>query len=130
MVNFLIVDDEEDICDFLCMVLQKMNFNVKYALSGEDALSLIQKEEFDVAIIDLKLPTSITGLNVIKTIRDKYPKTIVVAMSGYVDIGLAQETSRLGVSDYFEKPRDIKPDIFLKKIQVLLLSRKDQSSGT
>ena len=130
MVNFLIVDDEEDICDFLSMVLQKMNFNVKYALSGEDALGLIEKEKFDVAIVDLKLPTSITGLNVIKTIRDTHPKTIVVAMSGYVDIGLSQETSRLGVSDYFEKPRDIKPEIFLKKIEVLLLRRQSQDSSS
>jgi len=123
MVNFLLVDDEEDICDFLSSVLKKMDFNVKYAMSGEDALTLIQQETFDVAVVDFKLSTSITGLTVIKEIREKYPKTIVVAMSGYVDVGLAQETRRLGVSDYLEKPRDIQPDIFLKKIQRLLSQR-------
>jgi YesN/AraC family two-component response regulator len=60
-------------------------------------------------------------LNVIKAIRDKHPKTLVAAMSGYVDVGLAQETRHLGVSDYLEKPRDIQPDNFMKKVQALLL---------
>ena len=127
MANILIVDDEEDICDFLSDILQKMGLGVKYAFSGEDALSLIEKEKFEIAIIDLKLSTSITGLNVIKAIRDKCPQTLVAAMSGYVDVGLAQETRHLGVSDYLEKPRDIQPEIFEKKVQMMLLKSGNQS---
>ena len=42
MANILIVDDEEDICDFLSDILQKMGLDVKYVFSGEDALSLIE----------------------------------------------------------------------------------------
>ncbi len=121
MANILIVDDEEDICDFLSDVIKKMDIGVKYVFSGEDALRLIENEKFDIAFVDLKLSTSITGLNVIKAIRDKHPKTLVAAMSGYVDVGLAQETRHLGVSDYLEKPRDIQPDNFMKKVQALLL---------
>ncbi len=121
MDSVLLVDDEEDICDFLSSVLQKMGLDVKYAFSGEDALALIEKQKFVIAVVDLKLSTSITGLNVIKAIRDKSPQTLVAAMSGYVDVGLAQETRHLGVCDYLEKPRDIQPDIFSKKIQMLLL---------
>jgi DNA-binding NtrC family response regulator len=120
MANILIVDDEEDICDFLSDILQKMGLDVKYVFSGEEALKLIAGEKFDIAFVDLKLSTSITGLNVIKAIRDKCPQTIVAAMSGYIDVGLAQETRHLGVSDYLEKPRDIQPDAFAKKVQLML----------
>ncbi len=121
MANILIVDDEEDICDFLSDILQKMGLGVKYVFSGEDALRLIENEKFEIAFVDLKLSTSVTGLNVIKAIRDKCPRTLVAAISGYVDVGLAQETRHLGVSDYLEKPRDIQPDNFMKKVQALLL---------
>ncbi len=121
MDSVLLVDDEEDICDFLSIILQNLELDVKYAFSGEDALALIEKHKFVIAVVDLKLSTSVTGLNVIKAIRDKSPQTLVAAMSGYVDVGLAQETRHLGVCDYLEKPRDIQPDVFLKKIQMLLL---------
>ena len=127
MANILIVDDEEDICDFLSDVIKKMNLDVKYVFSGEDALRLIENEKFDIAFIDLKLSTSITGLNVIKAIRDKQPKTLVAAMSGYVDVGLAQETRHLGVCDYLEKPRDIQPDNFTKKVQMLLVKLENKN---
>jgi DNA-binding NtrC family response regulator len=120
MVSFLLVDDEEDICDFLSGALEMMGFESKYALSGEVALSLIEQNKFDVAIVDFKLPTSITGLDVIKVIRKQYPNTLVIAMSGYVDIGLAQEIKQIGVCDYLEKPRDIHPSVFSNKIQKLL----------
>lgn len=126
MANILIVDDEEDICDFLSDILQKMGVAVKYVFSGEEALKLIAGEKFDIAFVDLKLSTSITGLNVIKAIRDRCPQTIVAAMSGYIDVGLAQETRHLGVSDYLEKPRDIQPDAFAKKVQLMLRKSGNQ----
>jgi DNA-binding NtrC family response regulator len=125
MANILIVDDEEDICNFLSDILQRMGLGVKYVFSGEEALSLIGSEKFEIAFVDLKLSTSITGLSVIKALRDKCPQTIVAAMSGYIDVGLAQETRHLGVSDYLEKPRDIQPEAFEKKVQILL-----QKSGS
>ena len=121
MKKALVVDDEEDICDFLTQIFrEKLGFDVEALLSGEKALELIEKSEFQICVIDLKLSTSVTGLDVIKAIRMKWPRTIVVAMSGYIDIGLRQKAEHLGVASFFEKPQDIRPDIFEAKIKALI----------
>jgi DNA-binding NtrC family response regulator len=121
MDKAMVVDDEEDICEFLTQIFkEKLEFDVEAALSGEKALELIGNNEFKICVVDLKLSTSVTGLDVIAAIREKWPKTKVVAMSGYVDIGLRQKAEHLGVTGFFEKPQDIRPDVFETKIKALI----------
>ena len=88
--------------------------------TAEKALELVEKNEFQICVVDLKLSTSVTGLDVIVAIRKKWPSAKVVAMSGYVDIGLRQKAEHLGVIGFFEKPQDIRPDVFETKIKALL----------
>jgi two-component system response regulator YesN len=121
MNKVMLVDDEEDICEFLMQILkEKLEFDVEAALSGEKALELVENTEFQICVVDLKLSTSVTGLDVIAAIRKKWPKTKVVAMSGYIDIGLRQKAEHLGVTGFFEKPQDIRPDVFEAKIKALI----------
>lgn len=121
MNKAMVVDDEEDICEFLTRILkEKFEFDVEAALSGEKALELLENSEFQICVVDLKLSTSVTGLDVISTIRKKWPSTKVVAMSGYIDIGLRQKAEHLGVIGFFEKPQDIRPDVFENKIKALM----------
>ncbi len=125
MISTLIVDDEEDLCDFLAGILrERMGLDVKFALSGEEALRLIHEREWHIALIDLKLVTAVTGLDVIKAIRDQWPRAIVLAMTGYVDVGLRQKAEKLGVADYLEKPDDIEPNVLIDKIQALISKDK------
>lgn len=121
MNKAMVVDDEEDICEFLTQIFkEKLGFEVETALSGEEALELAEKKEYQICVVDLKLSTSVTGLDVITAIRAKWPKTKVVAMSGYIDIGLRQKAEHLGIIGFFEKPQDIRPDVFETKIKALL----------
>lgn len=78
------------------------------------------KKEYQLCVIDLKLATALTGLDVIAAIRERQPKARVVAMSGYIDIGMRQKAEHLGVTDFFEKPQDIQPDIFEMKVKALV----------
>jgi len=121
MNKAMVVDDEEDICEFLTQILKEnLGFDVSVALTGEKALEFVGTHEFQLCVVDLKLATAITGLDVIEAIRKKWPKTKVVAMSGYIDIGLRQKAEHLGVIGFFEKPQDIRPDIFESKIKTLI----------
>lgn len=121
MKKAMVVDDEEDVCEFLTQILkEKLEFDVEAALSGEKALELVANNEFQICVVDLKLSTSVTGLDVIAAIRKKWTRTKVVAMSGYVDIGLRQKAEHLGVMGFFEKPQDIRPDVFETKIRALI----------
>lgn len=117
MNKALVVDDEEDICQCLKEELEELGLNVSVALTGEEALKLIESEYFDLAIIDMRLATEITGLDIIKAVRDKQTEALVFAMTGYIDIGLRQKVESLGVRGFLEKPNDVQPDVFAKKIR-------------
>ena len=120
MVDILIVDDEEDICDFLAQISEELGFKTVFALTGEEALKLIEKDGIKVCIVDLKLSTAMSGIDVIKAIRARKPATVIAAMSGYVDVGLKQEAERFNVSAYLEKPSDLKPQVFGEKLKSLM----------
>lgn len=129
MFNALVVDDEEDISEILAEELEKLGLNTVSATTGEAALRLTDANEWKICIVDLKLVTAITGLDVIKAIRSRQPRAIVIAITGYVDIGLKQETEKLGVTAYFGKPDDLRPGVFERKIQEILSQKGIQSRG-
>lgn len=123
MPKALIVDDEEEICEFIGQFFEdKFSFEVKTAFSGQKALEFAEKEVFDFCMVDLKLSSSMTGMQVIAEIRKKQPHAKVIAMSGYIDIGLRQEAEKAGVVAFFEKPTDFQPDILESKINSLILN--------
>jgi CheY-like chemotaxis protein len=124
MLRALVVDDEEDICEVLSETLQGLGFQTSTAMTGEEALQLTKKNEWSLCMVDMRLATAVTGLDVIKGIRTSWPKAVVIAMTGYVDLGLQQETQKLGVAGYLGKPEDIRPDVFPAKIKALFPSPK------
>lgn len=119
----LIVDDEEDIGDFLKHVLEEMGFEAAYVITGEEALARIEHEKLELLLVDMKLSTKVAGLDVVKAIREKDPKAIVIAMTGYVDIALQQAAENLGVHAYFEKPNDLHPEVLGRKVKALMEKR-------
>lgn len=120
MANILIVDDEDEICEYLCKTLEEIGINASFCLTGEETLAMIEKSEFDLFVIDMKLPTAVTGLDLIKTIRKKFPHAAIAGMSAYIDRELKEEALRYGAQDYFEKPDDLKMERFSEKIKLLL----------
>ena len=120
MFDALVVDDEEDICEVLKEELEALGLETISAATGEAALKLTEMNEWKLCLVDLKLATAVTGLDVIKAIRSRRPRAIVIAMTGYVDVGLRQETEELGVAAYFGKPDDLRPEVFARKIKEIL----------
>ena len=120
MLNVLIVDDEEDICDFLKEQIESLGYHAMTTLSGELSLKMIDEKEIHLAIIDLRLLTAVTGLDVIRYVYKKWPAAAVIAMSGYVDIRLRQEAGKAGIQGYLVKPDDVQPGVFKGKIQKIM----------
>lgn len=100
--RILIVDDEKEIADLVALYLENDNFTVFKFYTAEDALACIQREELDLAILDLMLP-GISGLQICKRIREKhnYPIIMLTAKGEETDkiTGLT-----LGADDYITKP--------------------------
>ena len=101
--RILVIDDELNICKSCTRILAKMNFQVNYALNGYDALKMVEAKPFDVIITDLKM-SSLGGMEVLRRVKDTYPDTPVIVMTGYASVSSAVEVMKMGALDYLPKP--------------------------
>lgn len=101
----LIVDDDQIICDMLSRVL-KNSCKTVATTSGLDAISLIDKNDFDVVITDLKMP-DVTGIDVLECAKRKDEYTEVILMTGYGSLDTATHAINQGVNSYLLKPLQI-----------------------
>jgi DNA-binding NtrC family response regulator len=101
--RILVVDDEINICRSCTKVLAKLNYKVEYALNGYDALAMMDAEPFDIIITDLKM-SSLGGMEVLRRVKDVYPDTPVIVMTGYASVSSAVEVMKIGALDYLPKP--------------------------
>ncbi|MAS33000.1 MAG: hypothetical protein CL610_03260 [Anaerolineaceae bacterium] len=101
--HVLVVDDEGAIRYSVSKTLQRVGYHVGEAASGEEALDLMKKSHFDVILTDIRMP-GLSGVDLLKRIKDQAPDAIVILMTGYASLGTAVEALRLGAHDYLIKP--------------------------
>jgi DNA-binding NtrC family response regulator len=111
--RILLVDDEINICKSCQRVFDKEGYVTEFALSGKEALEKAFRENFDLIITDLKMP-DISGIEVIKEIKQKQPDVPVIMITGYPSVSTAVEAIKLGADDYIPKP--LKPDEILRAV--------------
>ncbi len=101
--KILIVDDEEAVRDLFSELLRKEGYKTNACATGEETLVLLKQENFDVVLLDIKLP-GVSGLEVLKNIRDSYKDLPVVMITGFgYDEDLIAKTKQLGCSGYIGK---------------------------
>ena len=101
--KILVVDDEPVICRSCEKVFRRAGHEVTSATSGQQALGILQEQNFDVVFTDLKM-MDVGGMEVLQSVRQKYPQTVVVVITGYATIASAVETMRSGAFDFLPKP--------------------------
>lgn len=105
--RLLIVDDEQETLDLIADYLTDRGFDVVTSTTGEEAVSVVQKDLFHIAIVDLHLP-GMTGAELLKNIKKTRQDVQVIMITGYGTIRDAVECMKLGASDFITKP--ILPD--------------------
>ncbi|MCG6955420.1 MAG: response regulator [Gemmatimonadetes bacterium] len=105
-VRLLLVDDERDFREAVTPGLERRGFAVSQAENGSNALELIGKEDFDVVVLDVKMP-GLDGVGVFHEIQRRAPDLPVVILTGHGNVQQAFETSREGIYDYLSKPFDV-----------------------
>ena len=104
--QFLIVDDEMDMLQLLKRSLEPdLNCKVETALSGEQALKLLERKIFDLVLADIKMP-GMDGLELLELIKRENPDLTVVMMTGHGDIDMAVKAMKSGAYDFITKPFD------------------------
>ena len=102
MLKVLVVDDDEIIRDTLYELLSEAYF-CQTAETAEKALARLEADTYDVVLTDISMP-GLSGLELLGHVRQKYPDTPVIIMSGIGDQDHAQGLIRLGAFDYLLKP--------------------------
>ncbi len=101
--RILIIDDELFICQNCIRILSKLICEAEYALTGLDGLKMMDENPFDVVVTDLKMG-ALGGMEVFRRIKEAYPETMVIVMTGYASISSAVEVMKMGALDYLPKP--------------------------
>jgi DNA-binding NtrC family response regulator len=102
-IRVLVVDDERPIRFLMEKELPRAGCVVTSAETGEDALERLRSQEFDVVLMDLKMP-GIGGLEALRRIRESGASAEVVVLTGHPDVTTAIEAMKLGAYDYLTKP--------------------------
>jgi len=102
----LLVDDEREFVHLLSERLQMRDLASAVAYDGAEALSVIDEEEPEVMVLDLKMP-GVDGLEVLRRVKREHPNVEVVVLTGHGSKEIEQQCLEMGACAYLEKPVDI-----------------------
>jgi len=102
-IRILVIDDESIICDACELVLSEKGHSVERCLTGTAGLKAIEKEKYDIILLDMKL-SDIDGMEILQALRKKGLVPCVIVMTGYSTMSNAVQAMKLGAADYLAKP--------------------------
>ncbi len=125
--KLLVVDDELSMRQLLEIMLENEGYDVTCAANGHEAIKYIQKAPSDLLLCDIRLG-DISGLEVLRAAKQKYPNTVVIMISAYASTKTAVEAMNDGAYDYLPKPFDIGElkDTIAKALDIKTLEREKQ----
>ena len=104
-IRLLFVDDEEEFLRTMKERLELREFEVTTVPNGEEALAVAETKEFDVAIVDLRMP-GLSGKTVLDELKRRHKLLEVIILTGHGTIDSALECAKLGAHNYLTKPYD------------------------
>jgi two-component system NtrC family response regulator len=104
-IKVLLIDDEETLLEYLAKRLLREGFMVKATFSGEEALGIASNENFDVAVVDLKMP-GIDGVETQKRLKKVQPFLQCIVLTAHGSIESALESGQKDAFQYLLKPID------------------------
>ena len=119
--NVLVIDDELTVCRSCQKILGEEGYDVSMTLKAREGLEEAKKRNFDLVIVDLKMP-DMDGMSVVEAIRKERPNTQVIIMTGYSTVASAVKGMKLGAADYIPKP--FTPDEMTLAVKKALQEKK------
>ena len=99
----LVIDDEKAICEGCRLVLGDLGYAVRFGTTGQEGLNQLQKADFDVLLLDIKLPDT-DGMQILAGVQRTHPRMPVIVMTGYASVQNAVAAMKQGAFDYLPKP--------------------------
>ena len=104
--HVLIIDDEPDICELIEITLTRMGLNTRSAMNLADAMKLVEEEDFDLCLTDMRLPDG-DGIEMVKYIQQHHPNIPIAVITAHGNMELAVKALKAGAFDFVSKPVDI-----------------------
>lgn len=101
--KILVIDDELIVRESLVGWLKKGGYHVEGASGGREGLERLEREDYDLIFLDIKMP-DVSGMEVLKQVKERYASTMVVMITAYGSVETAVEAMKLGANDYLMKP--------------------------
>ena len=117
MPKLLIIEDDAAFCQMLQKFLIRNGYDVDVSFTAKDAKSKFKETTYNLVLTDLRLP-NYDGLKLLSDIKEVNPKTQVIVMTGYAEVGSAVEAMKKGAYDYISKP--FTPEEILMQIKSAL----------
>ena len=105
MNSILIIDDEKEICESVKMILEYEDYDVSYSTSANEGMTKLSNKNFSALLLDIQMP-EMSGFEVIKKVKSRYPNLSVVIISAHGSLENAIKATKLGAFDFIEKPID------------------------
>lgn len=121
LANILVIDDEESMREACIQALSVQGYRARAVENGYRGIELVDRESFDVIILDLKMP-GIHGMDVLRRINENDPNSVVIVITGYGTIELAVEAMREGAYDFLTKP--FTPEAFTAVVKEAVKKRR------
>jgi DNA-binding NtrC family response regulator len=106
--RILIVDDEQNIRSGLAKGLAGDGYAITTASDASEAWALFQRTPHQLVITDLRMPGTLSGLDLVREIKHGWPETLIIVITAHGTVETAVEAMRLGAHDYIAKPVDLK----------------------
>jgi len=126
-ITVLVIDDERSFTEEMLELLQNTGYKAFIANTARQGLNILKCQEIDLLILDIRLP-GVNGLDILKEVKEIYPKLEVIIVSAHGDMESVIRAMRLGALDYLRKPfRHLDFQIAIERTQKFLeLNRKLQ----
>jgi len=119
--KILVVDDEDIVRTSCSRALSPEGYEVRLARNGVEGLQMANEERSDLVLTDLKMP-DMDGIEVLRIIKEKWPETVVMIVTGYQTVDTAVKAIKLGAYDYIEKP--FTPDALVSHVEEALTNKE------
>jgi len=101
--SILILDDEPIVCKRLQPALERKGYEVETFSRSIEALNRIRQRDFDIVVTDLKME-GINGMDFLTEVKERYPQSEVIVITGFATMETAKESFQKGVFDFLAKP--------------------------
>jgi len=123
MAKLALIEDDKGVRDYFKSVVSRMGYDLIVAEDGPSGLQMLSESDVDIILTDLNMPGEPSGMALVRKLREDFPDTPVIVISGYPTQERLDECKELGIEDFLTKPFEM---TFFGSVVTRLLSQRDQ----